>query len=139
MNLSSSGIDDKSYLLRPGTSTEWLFYPELRIHLISILFLNSDWENKCIQILIQVMNSYQQKNFQIICLTFFHLFLCNNLINHSKIRTILIISLFSIVQIWVLRAKDPGNQNVADPTDPDPISTGWCYQCIYLLEDNIDQ
>ena len=50
-------------------------------------------------------------------------------------QEIFTISLFSIVQIWVLRVKfyfcsiwlifcpldpDPGSQNLADPLDPDP-------------------
>ena len=50
---------------------------------------------------------------------------------HSEIRTFLLISIFSTLQIWGFRQKafllvflsvrpldpDPGNQNVADPTD----------------------
>ena len=46
-------------------------------------------------------------------------------------QEILKISLFSIVQIWVLRVNiffadpDSGSQNLADPTDPDPDPKHW--------------
>ena len=46
-------------------------------------------------------------------------------------KEIFIISLSLIVQTWVLRVKffifadpDPGSQNLADPTDPDPVPRG---------------
>ena len=45
---------------------------------------------------------FSQKNFRIIFLTFSLIFFPANFANHSEIRTFLIISLFSIIQIWVL-------------------------------------
>ena len=64
------------------------------------------------------------------------------LVEPFRNQEILIISLISIVQIWVLRLKffllqfllifcpldpDPGNPNLADPTDldPDPDPKDW--------------
>ena len=70
---------------------------------------------------IQVMNI----NFQIFLVFankfsyFFHLFLCNNLINHPEIRTFLIIFavLVDILRLdpHIFADPDPGSQNVADP------------------------
>ena len=64
-----------------------------------------------IRIQVQVMNIYirfteffNEEEFSNYFFNFSPLFLCNNLINHSEIRTFLRISLFSTVQIWVLRA-----------------------------------
>ena len=82
----------------------------LRIHLIWF----GSWNNTVVD-WIQVINIYlgftdfffyRRRILNYFSYIFFHLFLCNNFMNHSEIRTFLIISLLLTVQIWILSAKD---------------------------------